>query len=127
MSTHTILRNPEIYTEPMKFIPERWMGPAEEVRALDKFFVPFAKGNSSCMGQRYVASSSFTSSRPVALIYNSMTYSWLYAVIGTVVRKFQLELHETDEKSVEISRDCFNGQTVPGLNLINVKVTKEFN
>ncbi|KGO36084.1 Cytochrome P450 [Penicillium expansum] len=108
MSTHTILRNPEIYTEPMKFIPERWMGPAEEVRALDRFFVPFAKGNSSCMGQ-------------------SMTYSWLYAVIGTVVRKFQLELHETDEKSVEISRDCFNGQTVPGLNLINVKVTKEFN
>ncbi|CAG8899639.1 unnamed protein product [Penicillium egyptiacum] len=108
MSTHSILRSPDIYTEPMKFIPERWMGPTEEVRVLDRYLVPFAKGNSSCMGQ-------------------SMTYSWLYAVIGTLVRKFQLELHETDENNVRIVRDCFNGQTVPGLNLINVKVTKEFN
>ncbi|KAJ6132408.1 hypothetical protein N7471_007623 [Penicillium samsonianum] len=107
MTTHSILRSPEIYTEPMKFIPERWMGPAEEVRVLDRYLVPFAKGNSSCMGQ-------------------SMTYSWLYAVIGTVVRKFQLELHETDDKNVEIVRDCFNGQTVPGINVINVKVAKEF-
>lgn len=63
----------------------------------------------------------------MALIYTSMAYSWLYAVIGTVVRKFQLELHETDEKNIHIVRDCFNGQTVPGLNLINVTVAKEFN
>ncbi|KAI2700473.1 hypothetical protein CBS147332_8084 [Penicillium roqueforti] len=108
MTTHSILRSPEVYTEPMKFIPERWMGPPEEVRVLDRYLVPFAKGNSSCMGQ-------------------SMAYSWLYAVIGTVVRKFQLELHETDEKNIHIVRDCFNGQTVPGLNLINVTVAKEFN
>ncbi|OQD65972.1 hypothetical protein PENPOL_c005G02032 [Penicillium polonicum] len=108
MTIHSILRSPEVYAEPTKFIPERWMGPADEVRLLDKYFVPFAKGNSSCMGQ-------------------SMTYSWLYTVIGTVVRKFELELHETDEKNVHIVRDCFNGQTAPGLNVINVKVVKEFN
>ncbi|KAJ5199135.1 Cytochrome P450 [Penicillium cf. griseofulvum] len=107
MTTHSILRDPEVYTEPMKFIPERWLGPPEEVRVLDRYLVPFAKGNSSCMGQ-------------------SMAYSWLYAAIGTAVRKFQLELHETDEKNVRIVRDCFNGQTVPGLNVINVKVVKEF-
>lgn len=52
MTTHSILRSPEVYTEPMKFIPERWMGPPEEVRVLDRYLVPFAKGNSSCMGQR---------------------------------------------------------------------------
>ncbi|KAJ5360336.1 hypothetical protein N7517_009527 [Penicillium concentricum] len=107
MTSRSILHSPQIYAEPMKFIPERWMGPPEEVRVLDRYLVPFAKGNSSCMGQ-------------------SMTYSWLYAVIGTVVRKFQLELHETDEKNVDIVRDCFNGQTVPGLNVLNVKVAKEF-
>ena len=61
------------------------------------------------------------------MIYISMTYSWLYTVIGTVVRKFELELHKTDEKNVHIVRDCFNGQTAPGLNVINVKVVKEFN
>ncbi|KAJ5282252.1 hypothetical protein N7497_012066 [Penicillium chrysogenum] len=108
MSTHSILRSPDIYTNPMKFMPERWMGPAEEVRILDRYLVPFAKGNSSCMGQ-------------------SMTYSWMYAIIGTLIRRFQLELHETDEKNVRIVRDCFNGQTVRGLNLINVKVAREFN
>ncbi|OQE21558.1 hypothetical protein PENFLA_c014G03393 [Penicillium flavigenum] len=108
MTTHSILRSPDIYTNPMQFMPERWMGPAEEVRVLDRYLVPFAKGNSSCMGQ-------------------NMTYSWMYAIIGTLVRRFQLELHETDEKNVRIVRDCFNGQTVPGLNLINVKVAKEFN
>jgi hypothetical protein len=63
----------------------------------------------------------------MTLIYISMTYSWMYAIIGTLIRRFQLELHETDEKNVRIVRDCFNGQTVRGLNLINVKVAREFN
>ncbi|KAJ5165086.1 uncharacterized protein N7500_006916 [Penicillium coprophilum] len=108
MTTHSILRSPVIWDEPMKFIPERWMGPPEEVRELDRYHVPFAKGNSSCMGPR-------------------MAYAWLHAVVGTVVRKFELELHETDESNIEIVRDCFNGGTVPGHNKIKVKVTKELN
>ncbi|CAG7962115.1 unnamed protein product [Penicillium nalgiovense] len=45
MTTHSILRSPDVYTNPMKFMPERWMGPAEEVRVLDRYLVPFAKGN----------------------------------------------------------------------------------
>jgi cytochrome P450 len=52
MSIHSILRDPTVYAEPLKFIPERWMGPPEEVRVLDRYLVAFAKGNSSCMGQR---------------------------------------------------------------------------
>ncbi|CAI7646474.1 unnamed protein product [Penicillium glandicola] len=107
MTLHSILRSAEVYAEPMKFMPERWMGSPEEVRLLDKYFVPFARGNSSCMGQ-------------------SMTYSWLYSIIGTVVRKFELKLYETDEKNVHIVRDCFNAQTVHGLNVINVKIAKEY-
>jgi hypothetical protein len=54
-----------------------------------------------------------------------MAYSWLYSAVGTVIRKFDLELYETNEENVRIVRDCFNGQTAPGLNLIGVRVIKE--
>lgn len=55
-----------------------------------------------------------------------MTYSWLNLALATILRRFKLTLFETTDRNVEIVRDCFNGQTVPGLNNIKVKV-KHYN
>lgn len=54
-----------------------------------------------------------------------MTYAWLYLLIANLIRRFDLELYETTPKNVDYVRDCFNGQTVPGFNLIKVKVVGE--
>ncbi|KAH7407469.1 cytochrome P450 [Cadophora sp. MPI-SDFR-AT-0126] len=39
----------KFYPEPFRFIPERWM--TEESKALNASWLPFAKGNRSCIGQ----------------------------------------------------------------------------
>ncbi|GFF54177.1 cytochrome P450 [Aspergillus udagawae] len=39
--------------------------------------------------------------------------------------RYELSLYDTTEKNVEIVRDCFNGQTRPGYNCIQVKVVRE--
>ncbi|OGE52283.1 hypothetical protein PENARI_c010G05427 [Penicillium arizonense] len=83
MSNHFILRDNGIFPRPMEFLPERWMTSPNEVHLLDKYLVPFAKGNSSCLGPY-------------------MAYSWLYSAVGTVIRKFDLELYETNEENVRI-------------------------
>jgi len=42
--------DPEIYPEPEKFKPERWIEAAENGIKLDRYFVSFSKGTRSCVG-----------------------------------------------------------------------------
>jgi hypothetical protein len=54
-----------------------------------------------------------------------MTYAWCYLTFATLFRRFEFSLFETTEENVGIIRDCFNGQTKPGYNNIQVEVLKE--
>ncbi len=49
--------NPDIFAEPFKFQPQRWIGP--DVRGLDNFLLSFGKGPRSCLGVKYVCPSYF--------------------------------------------------------------------
>jgi hypothetical protein len=51
-ASHFIHRNPEIFSDPDEFRPERWLG--EESHALDKWLLSFSRGPRSCLGQQYV-------------------------------------------------------------------------
>lgn len=53
MSTYFILRDPNIFPEPTRFIPERWLLELEELRLLERYLVPASKGTLGCLGQRY--------------------------------------------------------------------------
>lgn len=46
MSNVDILMNKDIYPDPEKFIPERWL----DNPSLDRYFVPFGKGSRMCLG-----------------------------------------------------------------------------
>ncbi|KAL5356850.1 cytochrome P450 [Aspergillus floccosus] len=107
MSTYFILRDPQIFPEPSRFLPERWLLDPDDLRKLEKYLVPFSKGTLGCLGP-------------------NMTWTWLYLVLGTLLRRFELNLYETSEKNVEMTRDLFIGQTNPGLNMIQVKVLGEY-
>ncbi|KAI2894944.1 hypothetical protein CBS76997_341 [Aspergillus niger] len=107
MTTYFILRDPEIFPEPSRFIPERWLLEPEDLRKLERYLVPFSKGTMGCLGP-------------------NMAWAWLYLVLGTLLRKFEMKLHDTTERNVEMVRDKFLGQTERGMNRVQIKVLREY-
>ena len=54
-----------------------------------------------------------------------MNWSWMHHTIGNLVRRFDMVLHETTERNVNMVRDNFIGQTEPGINDVRIKVIGE--
>ncbi|KAJ6076326.1 benzoate 4-monooxygenase cytochrome P450 [Penicillium canescens] len=103
MSNHFILRDAEIYPDPLVFHPDRWLSSTVD---MNRYLVPFSKGSQGCLGP-------------------NMAYCWLYIGLAIFLRRFDWALHNTDESNVTVVRDCFNGQTVHGHNSIQVRVKSE--
>ena len=45
--------NAELFPEPEKFLPERWLGQGSPDRKLEKFLLTFSRGSRACLGQRF--------------------------------------------------------------------------
>lgn len=55
MSAWVVHRNPDIFTEPDAFVPERWIGsPPDQLKRMEKSMFQFGAGARSCVG-KYVA------------------------------------------------------------------------
>ncbi|KAL4936092.1 hypothetical protein BDV06DRAFT_216933 [Aspergillus oleicola] len=79
--THrSIHDNPELYSTPTEFKPERWLG--EKGKALDRWLVAFSKGSRQCVG-------------------SPLAYQELALTIAHLFGRFEMELHETNESSME--------------------------
>ena len=52
MHTHAMLMDPEVYSDPTHFHPERWLGDIDP--RMKRNFVPFVRGSRSCLGKKYV-------------------------------------------------------------------------
>jgi cytochrome P450 len=50
MSIYFMHLDPEVYPEPHKFLPERWLGKYNPL--MDRNFVPFSKGSRDCLGKK---------------------------------------------------------------------------
>ena len=84
MSSWTLHRNPDIFPDPMKFDPSRWLDP-KTFHELDSHIVPFSKGTRGCVGM------------PLA-------YCELYVTLGTVFRRFPyptLKVYKTTLEDME--------------------------
>ncbi|KAE8340490.1 hypothetical protein BDV24DRAFT_151855 [Aspergillus arachidicola] len=84
-----------IFQDPTSFIPEHWIVNPEEKKRLDKYLVPASKGTLGCLGQ-------------------NMNWAWMYLLLGTLLRRYNLVLHETTKRNTDF-----------GMNNIQVKVLGE--
>lgn len=78
------------------------------------------------LGSKVSSISKFSLLAARKLIKRSMTWAWLYLVLGTLLRKFEMSLHDTTERNVEMVRDKFIGQTECGMNRVQIKVLGEY-
>lgn len=51
MTTWLMHTDPDVYADPMRFNPDRWMDPTAR-KAFDKFYAPFSKGQRICLGMQ---------------------------------------------------------------------------
>jgi cytochrome P450 len=66
-------RDPEVFPDPMRFDPERWLQSVEQTNRLNRYMVPFGRGSRQCVGM------------PLA-------YAEVYVMVGTMFRRFPNKL-----------------------------------
>lgn len=72
--------NPDIFPDPSRFIPERWLG--EGGKKLEKWNVSFSQGTRRCIGM-------------------NMAYLEMYMIIATFLTVFDFSLYQSDKDSMD--------------------------
>ncbi|EPS25624.1 hypothetical protein PDE_00558 [Penicillium oxalicum 114-2] len=103
MTSLLLHNNPDIFPNPEKFDPERWMNPTERHR-LEKYLLAFSKGSRQCIGI-------------------TLAKAEILLVIATIFRQFDMELYETTYEDVRVVRDMFNGHPRKGSPGVRAMVT----
>lgn len=78
-----------IYPDPLSFKPDRWLVEGDELKRLEKYFVPFGRGGRSCIGKE------------LALMN-------LYLTVANFFHRFDADLFRTDRKDIEMEHDFFS-------------------
>jgi cytochrome P450 len=52
MSPFTLHRNPEVFEEPLDFIPARWLSPDSNQAEMKRWFWAFSSGARMCIGMQ---------------------------------------------------------------------------
>lgn len=85
ISTLSVHTAESVFPDPFTFDPERWLG--ESGRERKRFQMAFTKGSRKCLGIE-------------------LANAELCLVIASLVRSFDMTLHETDGRDVSFEHDC---------------------
>ena len=87
MSSPFVHMNPEIFSDPHTFTPERWLEP--DAKNLHGYILSFSKGSRACLGI-------------------NLAYAELHVGIAVIMRRFgeRMESFDTDLSDVEMVHDC---------------------
>lgn len=86
MSSWVLHQDPKYFPNPQEFDPERWSkASTEELRRMEKAFVPFGKGSRICVGMPYVSSLLKDQLTKAC----SLAYCELYVTLATLFHRFE--------------------------------------
>lgn len=71
-SFYSIHRNPEVFTKPDDFIPDRWVNATDRMM---KAYMPFAQGKRNCQGQ-------------------ALAYTEMEIIVTRVLERFEFSIHK---------------------------------
>ncbi|KAF9889352.1 hypothetical protein FE257_007462 [Aspergillus nanangensis] len=103
-SSYFMHRDAEVFPNPEKFDPERWVRSAEEGTHLTRYLVAFTRGTRVCLGM-------------------NLAYMELYTTIAAVARRFDWELHDTTPDDIRVTGDMAVGYTRRGELKVYARIT----
>ncbi|KAK7697488.1 hypothetical protein SLS64_013500 [Diaporthe eres] len=104
MTLSDLMMDPNIFPEPDKFDPGRWLESSPLYVRNAKYFVPFHRGHRSC-------------------IAISLAWAEMYIALAMLLRRVDLELYDVvRERDIDHHRDCFLGEPRDDTKGVRVKV-----
>ncbi|KAJ5091969.1 hypothetical protein NUU61_006839 [Penicillium alfredii] len=103
-SNYFVHMDPDLFPDPGKFSPERWVRAGERGEYLSRFIVSFTKGKRQCLGI-------------------NLAYAEIYLALAHIVRRFDFALYETTVDNISVYRNL--GVGYPKNGNFNVRATVE--
>ncbi|KAK6331771.1 hypothetical protein TWF718_002312 [Orbilia javanica] len=82
MSAHLMHMDEDVYPNPRKFDPERWVGNSNPASLQEKYFVPFSKGPRACPASNFA-------------------WAEMITTVATVIRRYKVSLHSDNRRGEE--------------------------
>jgi len=103
MTSTLIHQNPDIFPQPLEFLPERWLD-SNEKQQLEKYLVPFSRGSRQCAGIKSVrpVSPELDASYSLAghLLLRSLMLIILKSCLGRIIHHDRCDVYEVRSGSV---------------------------
>jgi len=99
-NAYTLHRNPTVYPQPSKWLPERWMDATDERKAeMKRWFWVFGSGGRMCLGSNFAIQGMFDIQLKLTLIVRLMVDTALKLVIATIYTNYTTEI--VDDEGIE--------------------------
>ncbi|KAE8350314.1 cytochrome P450 [Aspergillus coremiiformis] len=101
ISPYTLHRNPRVFKDPMRFNPDRWLGPAAEVAEMKRWFWAFSSGGRMCIGMHLAMAEMTTLLASVYRSYQTEIAPAFQGVSPGVTARYEVFSDEHFEKIEE--------------------------
>ncbi|KAJ5718425.1 benzoate 4-monooxygenase cytochrome P450, partial [Penicillium malachiteum] len=101
MSPYTLHRNPDVFPEPLKFKPERWLGQFGDLFEMKKWFWAFSSGGRMCIGIHLAMAEMTTLLAAIYRRYTTSGYERQRDISPGVTSRFEVFYDETLPKMEE--------------------------
>ncbi|KAJ5305779.1 hypothetical protein N7508_004794 [Penicillium antarcticum] len=95
MSPYTLHRNPDVFSEPLKFNPERWLGHCADLAEMKKWFWAFSSGGRMCIGLHLAMAEMTTLLAAIYRKYTTSGYEKQKGVSPGITSRFEVFYDET--------------------------------
>ncbi|OOQ87914.1 benzoate 4-monooxygenase cytochrome P450 [Penicillium brasilianum] len=99
MSPYTLHRNPEVFPEPLKFKPERWLGETGDLTEMKKWFWAFSSGGRMCIGLHLAMAEMTTLLAGIYRRYTTSEYKRQRGSSPVITSRFEVFYDETLPKA----------------------------
>ncbi|KAH7153542.1 putative benzoate 4-monooxygenase cytochrome P450 [Dactylonectria macrodidyma] len=101
MSPYTLHRNPEVFPEPLKFKPERWLGECGDLAEMKKWFWAFSSGGRMCIGLHLAMAEMTTLLAAIYRTYTTAVQERQKGISPGITSRFEVFYDETLPKFEE--------------------------